>query len=376
MPGSVSLRLSLFYAALFVVFGVQIPFWPTWLASRGLSPTAIGTLLAVVQWVRVGNSLLSGIAADRRGESRRIMVGLGLGMLAGLALLLPAQGFFGLMLLSAAAGACLAGLETLGTSTALAAAHAGRIDYGRVRLWGSITFILASLLGGELLEGRDHDIVLHLLIGGAVLVLLVTLARPRAAAARAAHVAGWRTLMRPRFLAFVAAATLVQGSHAVFYAFGTIHWQDLGLADTTIAALWSEGVIAEVLLFYCGARLLRRLSPLGLLALGGAAGVVRWTVTAFATALPVPAAMQLLHALTFAAAHLGAMHHLVRTVPPGRAVTGQAVLGALGGLGMGLITLLAGEVYGAVGSLAYLAMAAIAALGGLSTLALMAVRED
>jgi PPP family 3-phenylpropionic acid transporter len=176
--------------------------------------------------------------------------------------------------------------------------------------------------------------------------------------------AGWRLLARPPLLMFLLAAALIQGSHGVYLGFGTLHWRSIGLSDGTIAALWVEGVVAEILLFYWGARLLGRLGPLGLLALGGGAGVLRWLGTAFAAGLPALALLQLLHGLTFGAAHLGAMHHLARRLPAGQAATGQALYSALvGGLGQGFALLLAGALYGTMGGMAYLAMAAVAAAG-------------
>src|SRR5258708_16172681 len=74
MPTVTSLRLALFYVAIFVVFGVQIPFWPLWLGARGLSAEELGVLFAVGQWVKAAANPLAGMAPDRRGEPRRIML--------------------------------------------------------------------------------------------------------------------------------------------------------------------------------------------------------------------------------------------------------------------------------------------------------------
>ena len=136
----------------------------------------------------------------------------------------------------------------------------------------------------------------------------------------------WRSLVTGRNATFIAAAALVQGSHAVYYAFGTLFWQRLGIADMTIAALWAEGAVAEVALFYAGARLVRRMGPGALMAAGGAGAVVRWTLTPFIASAPVLAVVQPLHALSFAATHLGAMHYLARRVPAGAAGNGAVAL--------------------------------------------------
>lgn len=370
-------RLGLFYAAMFFAVGVQLPFWPAWLSGRGLSAGEIGALLAIGQWIKLATNPLAGIAADRSGAPRRIMLLSSLAAVAGFVLFVPAQGFASLLLLSALTGACLSALLPLGDNVALAAAYAGALDYGRVRLWGSLAFIVAALLTGRLVEASGAESVLWLLIAAAALIVLACAGLPQSGNARAMpERAPWRGLARPRLLIFLAAASLVQGSHAVYYGFGTLHWRSLGIADSVIAALWAEGVVAEILLFYWGAGLLRRLGPLGLLALGGGAGVVRWTLTGLAVAIPVLALLQLLHALTFGAAHLGAMHHLARILPGEQAATGQALYSAtVGGVGQGLILLLAGALYGAVGGVAYLGMAAIAAAGAILALLLAATKS-
>src|SRR5205814_10592818 len=75
-----------------------------------------------------------------------------------------------------------------------------------------------------------------------------------------------------RFWIFILAASALQASHQVYYGFGTLYWRSLDFSDTTIGWLWAEGVLAEILLFWQGRRLLARLGPIGLMVLGGVAG--------------------------------------------------------------------------------------------------------
>ncbi len=368
MPAS--LRLAFFYIAMFSLGGVQLPFWPAWLAGRGLSAGEIGTLLALCQWIKLAANPLAGIAADRSAAPRRVMLALGLGAVAGFALLLPARGFALLLLTGTFATACFSSLLPLGDHLALTLAYGGRLDYGRVRLWGSLSFVVAALLAGRLIEARGAEVVAPMLLGAAALIALACASLPAGGGAPAARHPSWHRLARPSFLAFLAAAALIQGSHAVYYGFGTLYWQRLGIADSIIALLWAEGVVAEILLFYWGAPLLRRLGPRGLLVLGGGAGVLRWTLTGFAAGAPALALLQLLHGFTFGAAHLGAMHHLARSLPAGQAATAQAVYATVvGGIGQGLLMLPAGALYAVLGGRAFLGMAAVAAAGaGLSLL--------
>ena len=373
MPAA--LRLAVFYAAIFSLSGVQLPFWPAWLAARGLSPGEIGLLLAIAQWLKLAGNPLAGLAADRSGAPRRIMLLLSLAAAGGFALLIGAHGFLRLLLLGALTAACFSALLPLGDHVALAVSYAGRADYGRVRLWGSLGFIAATLAAGRLIQSRGIESVAPLLAGMSLLLLGASALMPQERGGATARRGALRGLAQPSFLLFLLAAALIQGSHAVYYGFGTLYWRRLGIADDVIALLWAEGVVAEILLFYWGAPLLDRLGPAGLLALGGAGGLLRWGLTGFVSSLPLLALLQLLHALTFGATHLGAMHHLARRSSGAQAATAQAVYATAVSSGQGLLMLAAGALYGAAGGRAYLAMAAVAAVGGGLALLLPATKS-
>ncbi len=143
-----AVRLAAFYGAVFAVVGVQPPFWPVWLEARGLSAGEIGLVIAASFWPRVVTSLVIPHHADRLGERRRPMVLLAAITLIGVALFALADRFWMLMGLSLVTGATFAAILPLGEALALQEAHEHRISYGRVRLWGSITFIVAAIAGG------------------------------------------------------------------------------------------------------------------------------------------------------------------------------------------------------------------------------------
>ena len=113
------------------------------------------------------------------------------------------------------------------------------------------------------------------------------------------------------FLLFVAAAGIAQACHSFYYAFGTLNWKALGYSADLIGFLWALGVIAEIVLLTFSARA-RRAARTGSAARRSArrSGLVRWTVLAFSPPLWLLIPVQCLHAGTFCAAHLGAMHFI------------------------------------------------------------------
>jgi PPP family 3-phenylpropionic acid transporter len=159
----------------------------------------------------------------------------------------------------------------------------------------------------------------------------------------------------------VGCTALIQGAHAAYYGFAALFWRSQGLTDTAIGLLIAEGIIAEILLFARGRAIVERLGPAGLTACAAAASILRWTITALAPPVPVLAAVQLVHAATFAMQHLSAMLVLSRFVPAERAATAQALHAALGyGAPTGLMMLLSGWLYARHGGLVFLAMAVVA----------------
>jgi len=376
-PGGQATRLGAFYAASFLVVGIQLPFWPVWLAGRGLDAQEIALVFAAAIWAKVIATPLLGALADRLGRRRAVMIVLAASAWAAYAGLWPVAGLWPLLALNLVAGMAQSALMPLGDSITLSAVREEGLDYGRIRVWGSVSFILAAVGSGALLAisspggspaaPADDQILLLVLAASAVLVaacIAIPSATRRPGITRSRWAALGRLAADRRFWLFVASAAALQSSHQLYYGFGTLYWRELGFSDTVIGGLWAEGVVAEIVLFWYSAPFVARFGPLGLMALGGVAGILRWSLMGVLPGLGAAAGLQLLHALTFGASHLGAMHFLARSVPPGVAASAQSLYAALSaGLGSGLVMLVAGALYAAYGGAAYPFMALLSAAG-------------
>ena len=375
-PGRIARRLGVFYAASFLVVGIQLPFWPVWLAGRGLDAHQIALVFAAAIWAKVIATPLLGALADRLGRRRAVMIALAASACAAYAGLWPITGFGALLALNLIAGMAQSALMPLGDSITLAAVRDDGLDYGRVRVWGSVSFIVAAIGSGAALAlgspgapgGPADDQVLFLVLAASAVLLVACIGIPGAARSALRVRSRWAALGRlaadRRFWLFVVSAAALQSSHQLYYGFGTLYWRAVGFSDTVIGMLWAEGVVAEIVLFWYSARFVARLGPLGLMALGGVAGIVRWSLMGVMPGLAAAAVLQLLHALTFGASHLGAMHFMAKSVPPGAAASAQSLYAALSaGLGSGLVMLVAGALYAAYGGAAYPFMALLSAAG-------------
>jgi len=373
--GGLAVRLSLFYGTVFVAVGLIMPFWPIWLKSRGLGAEEIGLVLAAGMWARVIGNPVAGRLADLLGQRKRIIVVLAVAAAAFYACFLLTDGFWPILIVTGLYGLAMAPIMPLGDNLTLLTAARYKLDYGRIRLWGSITFIAATYLGGVLLLEVDPDWILWSILAALVASVAATGLlpdlRPEEPAGGVDGVRFASLFTRPSFPVFLLCASCLQVSHAVLYGFGTLHWQQAGIDGAVIGALWAIGVVAEILVFAVSGRIVARLGPVRLLLLAGLAGALRWVVTAETTDIVTLLASQTLHGLTFGAAHLGAMHFMTRAVPLSISATAQVLYAALPlGIGFGLAMPLAGIAYQRFAGDAFFFMAALSAAGALMALLL------
>jgi PPP family 3-phenylpropionic acid transporter len=365
MLSSPTIRFALFTSAIAATASALMVFWPLWLISRGLNATDIGVLGAAGLWVRVGATPLLGMLADWSRKPQLVMLLLAGASLAICSLYVSAYGFLTILPISIAFNTCLWSIGPLAESAVLQ----GGVDYGRVKIWGSGTFLAMTLVIGRVLVAAPPDSVLVILLASVGLVLVtISLLPPTTGMPQRHDPGGWRSLLHPRQMLFFTAAALLQSSHVVYYSFSALWWREIGYDTDTIGLLWAEGVVAEMGLFYWSGRLMRRVRPTHLMVLGGIAGVVRWTTLAKATALPALVAVNFLHCLTFAAAHVGAMFYLLRHTSSAHAGTAQSLYTTAQCIAFGLIALFSGALYDAVGGGAFLAMAGLSAAGGMAAL--------
>ncbi|MDA0241706.1 MAG: MFS transporter [Proteobacteria bacterium] len=359
-------RLAFYYGGYFAVTGILLPFWPVWLSSKGLGAAEIGIVLAAAPFVRGFTNPLIAQYADRRGLRKPLMT-----LMAGAATLSFAaygvtDGFWPILLVSILFFMFWSSTQPLGESLTMHIVRQEGANYGRIRLWGSITFILTAILGGRVLEGSPPSLIYLLGLTGIALMFVICLILPKSRMQKSTqHRLPIVPLLKSKpFVIMLGAAALIQSSHAVVYGFGTIHWKSIGYSETTIGMFWSIGVIAEIILFRYSAIVLRYLKPGILIALGGAAGIARWLITGSTDALLPLIIAQVLHGLTFGATHLGAIHYISDYIPPSLSATAQSLLASVAmGFAIGITTLLAGSLYGSIGSQAYFAMAGVAVAG-------------
>ena len=337
MPGAVNAapywRLSGFYLFYFATLGALVPYWGLYLKSLGFHAVQIGQLMAVLMATRIVAPNLWGWIADHTG--RRIAI---IRLAALLALLtftgvLFGRGFWWLALVMS--------VFSFFWNAALPQFEAATLNhlgdhthrYSRIRLWGSIGFILTVTGVGSLLDRYGAGVLPLILLALFAGIWLSSLSAPQDAArpAPATRESLSAVLRRPGVAALLAASFLMQVGHAPYYTFYTIYLKDHGYTGTVVGQLWALGVIAEIGVFLIMSRLLARFGPRRLLLASLALAGLRWLLIAwFVDSLVVLAFAQTLHAASFGVYHATAIYLVHRFFTGHHQGRGQALYSSLG----------------------------------------------
>ena len=359
-------RLALFYGTLFGLVGTHLPFFPVWLKAVGIDASWIGIITAVPSVTRFTVlPFITGLA-ERRQALRGAMMVAACTTALGFALVGTQHQPVAVFLVFAVTACLWTSMTPLTDAYALRGVARYGLNYWPLRLWGSAAVVVGALVCGLLVEVIAAKHLIWVIASVAGLGALVSfglqpLDHPKPAAA-ASH--GTTALLRDRgFLAIIATSALVQGSHAAYYVFASIAWQQSGLGGLTIAGLWSLGVLAEIVVFALSPRF--TLHPSRLVVIAALCAVARWSITAQDPPIAVLAVVQLAHGLTFGLTMVGTMGLMVRHVPIQMMARGQGYLAACTGIATSTASITSGMIFARYGQGVYYLMAAMALSGGL-----------
>jgi PPP family 3-phenylpropionic acid transporter len=379
-------RIPGYYFTYFAALGIFLPFWPLYLKDEGFDPAAIGFLMGLFGLTKLAGPPLVGWLADHYGHPMRWVRLASLLTLLGFAFVFAVQGVWGMALVML--------LFTLAWNAAMPQFEAVTLHYlgaqpqrySRVRVWGSVGFVLTAFGIGPLLDGYGAGVLPWAVLGMFGFMLLMALAVPEVqnppvhadtGMERKQRIQAWPILKRPEVYLFLAASLLLQASHGTYYAFYSVYLEAHGHSNTLIGALWALGVLAEVGIFMLVHRLLPRFGVLPLMLAVMLLTSLRWVVIgSLPDSVLALVLAQLLHAFSFGVAHAVSVEFIRQHFTQGTQGRGQALLSSIAyGAGGVLGFWLAGVVWQYAGSLASFLTSAGMVLAG-AVLILMVMRRE
>jgi PPP family 3-phenylpropionic acid transporter len=366
-------RMWLFFAGYFLFGGVALPFFPVWLETRGLTDIEIAQVIALPALARVFLTPVAGVYADRARNRRFAVITFTVPAMLIYLFAWPATGFWQILITTGLAftiwGLALPPAEAL----ALTGVRRFGLDYGRMRMGGSVAFIAANLTSGALLGWFDNEAIFFFILATMVTSVLVSFALPVTPPALRALDDADKPDTRPSravigniaFLGLLVGASLVQASHAMLYSFGSIEWTRLGYSGFDIGAFWAVSLACEITLFAFAKNLLPRVSAYALLLIGAVAAIARWAFFPFVPGIGFTgfAVLQSLHGLTFGATYLGLQQMIARHIPERMTASAQGLFAMIAGGLLAVATSISGPIYHALGINGFLLMVPVAGVG-------------
>lgn len=339
--------LAITYLFYFGQFGVLMPYLGVFLDGRGFSSTEIGELFALITVARIAGPNLWAILADKSGRALRVLQLGALLTFATFSLVFFVDGFWSLTLSLALMmmfwTAILPQIEGLTLNCVYG--HASR--YGRIRLWGSIGYILLTIVTGKMIDvfSSEAPIYVGALVLFSLFIITLWLKAPKVEkSTNPLHESIWHKINTPVFYAFLLSVALLQLSFGAYYGFFALYLVDLDYSGQATGWLIAIGVLAEVIIFLQAGKLIKFFGVKWILVISTLLTALRWYLLAVAANNPaILVVSQMLHAFSFGMTHAASMHFIHhyfgnRFQSQGQAIylsVGFGIGGAVGGYGAG-----------------------------------------
>lgn len=345
-------RQSLYFASFFFAYygyiGLLSPYASLYFADKGMSAAQIGVLMSLMQVMRIFGPNLWGWVADRYQQRVAVLRLTALAAAVAFCGMFFGQTFAQFFIVMVVINLFTSAQAPLSEALMLSEMRGDLTHYGKLRLWGSVGFILAVTLAGPVLDRFGIVLMPWFALVLLVMVLAVSMRMfetPHTGIHRDTPSA-LSLLCRREVATFFGSTFLMIAAHASLYVFYSLYLARLGYSNTVIGLMWSLGVVVEIVFFFYQAPLFRRFGVRKLMIASLLIGVLRFVLIGFgAESLAVLLVAQILHAATFGVHHSASIFTLQRWYSGALQARGQALFtsisyglgGTLGGLVLSLI---------------------------------------
>lgn len=339
-------NLSRFYFVYYFFVGAFVPYWALYLQSEEFSPIDIGILMSIFQISRIFAPNFWGWLADHT-EKRTVWIRLNTVFgVVGFFAVFWTEGFWSMLFVMAALSLFTSSTMPLSESLTLAHIANTKGHYSRIRMWGSVGFIVASVALGYVIDWAGISSLLWAILAVQIVLFLLTFQLPEAKVAphHTDSTSVWNIIKNPAVIALLVGCALMVTAHGVLYNFYSIYLSEHGYSKGMIGLLWSVGVVCEIVIFMLMPIIMRKLSLKNILLISLALAVVRFAMIGIAVDnLVLLLIAQSLHAATFGSFHAASVEMVAQFFNGRHQAKGQALYnsvtyglgGAIGGIAGG-----------------------------------------
>ena len=365
------------YFLYFGVLGIYLPYFNLYCYHLDFSGTQIGLLSGLRSATLVVFPFFWGMLADRFARRKSIYLVCNLlAVLVWSAFLLTRE-FAPMLIITGLYGIFYAPLISFLEAYSMDILGEDKKAYGRVRLWGSISFILVVTLLGPAIDHLGIGIIIPLILAGGCCQTAGALKLPSMPATPKAALTPAPSMEWRRAVVFLFCGFLMLVSHGTYYGFFSIHLERIGLPSTFIGIAWAVAVVAEIGVMFYSSRLFDRLSLESVLFFSFLAAALRWGLLFGSTSPAVIIVSQVLHAATYGTFHMASIIYMDRLTPPDAKTFGQAANNAITyGLGLMVGFLVNGALFEILATRYLFLMSALVALVAACLFLLGQIRLD
>ncbi len=363
-----SFSFALFFFAYYGYVGVFSPYASLYFADKGMAAAQIGVLMSLMQVMRIFGPNLWGWVADRRQQRVSVLRITAIAAVTTFSGMFFGQSFTQFLIVMVAVNLFTSAQGPLSEALMLSEMRGDLTHYGKLRLWGSIGFILTVMLAGTLLDWYGIGLMPWIALALLALVLVSSFRMQETSHGDTHHDAPsvLALLRRREVIAFFISTFLMIAAHASLYVFYSLYLAQIGYNNTVIGLMWSLGVIVEIVFFFYQAPIFKRFGIKKLMIASLLIAVVRFLLIGFgAQSLILLLLAQVMHAATFGVHHSASVATLQRWFSGPLQARGQALYTSISyGLGGTLGGLILGGLWDTFGSQTVYLMAAMLALAG------------
>lgn len=368
-PAFFAWRAALLFCAPMMVNGIGLLYFPAMLHDHGMSDVEIGVIVSIPFLVRMIGMPIGAWLADRVSDRAIVMIWSAAVSFATAVAMFFAQSFWPIALFYGIQSLFYAPFVPIAEAILISGVRRWGFDYGFLRLWGSVAFVVSTLVGGWLLDLFGGGMVVPAMAFFFAVTTLVAVAAPRlgraspGVTATAVSSGGRSAFWQTDFLLVILGAAIVQGSHGMLFGFATNYWTAHGVSGFEISFLWTAGVVAEILLFFLSGRYLARFGNLSLVLFGSAVAVFRWGLFPLFDGFWPHLLLQATHAFTFGIIHVGIQRLLMERIGEERGASAQGFYQFFISIFSVLASWASGFIFQAYGVQGFYAMALAALVG-------------
>ncbi len=354
------------YFLYFGVLGIFLPFFNLYCYHLGFSGMRIGILSAVRSVSLVVFPLIWGALADRLSARRPFYILCSFCSTLIWMLYLFTVDFGPMLAITIFYGMFYAPIISFLEAFTMDILGKQKKRYGRIRVWGSISFIVVVLVLGKIIDLYSVDIIVVLILAGSMMFSVISTQIPAIQSAKKKRLPkGAGSLFENRVLVFLFCAFLMLVSHGTYYGFFSIHLENLGYGNSFIGLSWALASAAEILVMIRSDKIFGRFSLESVLIFSFMIAALRWFMLFFAQSAAAILLSQVLHAVTYGTFHIASILYIDRLTPEKVKTLGQAVNNAISyGLGLMVGFFLNGYFYEISGSFALFMISSLIAFSG------------